>query len=114
MFGVIFLRSNNILLKAFGVIYPTVTLFAITITANHYITDAIGGGLLILASFLLMELGIRRRFFVPVILPWTRAKFGYATGIVGKMGIWLKDSDRNPMTLVPANSFPTADHHGFL
>ena len=114
MFGVIFLRSNNILLKAFGVIYPTVTLFAITITANHYITDAIGGGLLILASFLVMELGIRRRFFVPVILPWTRAKFGYATGVVGKMGIWLTDSDGNPITLAPANTLPTVDHHGFL
>ena len=114
MFGVVFLRSNNVLLKAFGVIYPTVTLFAITITANHYITDAIGGGLLILASFLVMELGIRRRFFVPVILPWTRAKFGYAAGIVGKMGIWLTDSDGNPITLAPANTLPTVDHHGFL
>ena len=114
MFGVIFLRSNNILIKAFGLIYPTVTLFAITITANHYITDAIGGGLLMLASFLAMEVGIRRRFFVPVILPWTRAKFGYATRIVGKMGIWLTDSDGNPITLVPANTLPTVDHHGFL
>ena len=114
MFGVIFLRSNNILIKAFGLIYPTVTLFAITITANHYITDAIGGGLLMLASFLALEVGIRRRFFVPVILPWTRAKFGYATRIVGKMGIWLTDSDGNPITLVPANTLPTVDHHGFL
>ncbi|MEE8465271.1 MAG: hypothetical protein V3S68_02265, partial [Dehalococcoidia bacterium] len=34
--------------------------------------DAVGGGLLILASFLTMELGFRRRFFLPVILSRAR------------------------------------------
>ena len=67
MFGIMFLRTNNRLLKAFGIIYPTFTLFAITITGNHYIMDAVGGGLLILASFLTVELGVRGRFFLPVI-----------------------------------------------
>ena len=43
MFGIIFLRTNNNLLKVFGVIYPTMTLFAITITGNHFLMDAIGG-----------------------------------------------------------------------
>ena len=76
MFGVIFLRTNNRLIKVFGVIYPTLTLFAITITGNHYIMDAIGGGLLIIASFLTMEIGIRRRLYVPVILSWMRARLG--------------------------------------
>ena len=76
MFGIIFLRTNNKFLKVFGVIYPTMTLFAITITGNHFIMDAIGGGLLIMASFLAMELGFRRRFFVPVILSKARMKLG--------------------------------------
>ena len=76
MFGIIFLRTNNRLIKVFGVIYPTLTLFAITITGNHYIMDAIGGGLLIIASFLTMEIGIRRRLYVPVILSWMRARLG--------------------------------------
>jgi hypothetical protein len=74
MFGIIFLRTNNKLVKVFGVIYPTMTLFAITITGNHFIMDAIGGGLLILASFLAMELGLRRRFFLPAVVSWTRSK----------------------------------------
>jgi len=74
MFGIIFLRTNNKLLKVFGVIYPTMTLFAITITGNHFIMDAVGGGLLILASFLAMELGLRRRFFLPTVVSWTRSK----------------------------------------
>ena len=76
MFGIIFLRASHKLVKAFGVVYPTMTLFAITITGNHFIMDAIGGGLLILASFLAMELGIRRRFLVPVILSKARMKLG--------------------------------------
>ncbi len=67
MFGIIFFRSNNKWLKVFGVFYPAFTLFAITITGNHYIMDAVGGGLLILASFLTVELGVRGRFFLPVI-----------------------------------------------
>lgn len=72
MFGILFLRTHNKWVKVFGVVYPTITLFAITITGNHYILDAIGGGLLILASFLTMELGIRRRFFLLVVLSKVR------------------------------------------
>ena len=75
MFGIIFLGTNSRLVKVFGVVYPIMTLFAITITGNHFIMDAIGGGLLIMASFLAMELGFRRRFFVTVILSKARAKF---------------------------------------
>jgi hypothetical protein len=76
MFGIIFLRTNNRLIKVFGVIYPTLTLFAITIIGNHYIMDAIGGGLLIIASFLTIEIGIRRRLYLPVILSLMRARLG--------------------------------------
>ena len=63
MFGVLFLRTSYIWLKLFGIIYPVMTLFAIIITANHYLTDAFGGGMVILVSFLLFELGFKRRFF---------------------------------------------------
>ncbi|MCE2465722.1 MAG: phosphatase PAP2 family protein [Dehalococcoidia bacterium] len=51
LFGVMFLRTKNPWIRPFGVIYPTVTFFAITITGNHYILDAIGGGAVIAASF---------------------------------------------------------------
>lgn len=67
MFGIMFLRTKIRWLQVFGVIYPTVTFFAIVITGNHYIMDAVGGGLLILASFLTLELGIRRRFYVTLL-----------------------------------------------
>lgn len=83
MFGVMFLRTNNRLIKVFGVIYPTLTLFAITITGNHYIMDAVGGGLLVLASYLTMELGLRRRFFLPVLIARARAEFGHGPGTAG-------------------------------
>ena len=62
------------------------TLFAITITGNHFIMDAIGGGLLILASFLAMEVGFRRRFFVPVILSKARMKLGRGVRSDGEDG----------------------------
>jgi hypothetical protein len=76
MFGIMFLRTNHKLVKVFGVIYPTMTLFAITITGNHFIMDAIGGGLLILVSFLAMELGLQRKFFVPNLLAWAGMRSG--------------------------------------
>ena len=56
MFGVMFLRTPMWWIRLLGVIYPAMTLFAITVTANHYIVDAVGGGLLIAASFLSVEL----------------------------------------------------------
>ena len=93
MFGIIFLRTNNKLLRVFGVVYPTMTLFAITITGNHYIMDAIGGGLLIMASFLTMEIGIRRRFFLPVIVSWTRMRLGRRAEAVREDG---NLADRQP------------------
>ena len=114
MFGIMFLRANNKWIKVLGVIYPALTLFAITITGNHYIMDAIGGGLLVLASFLTMELGFRRRFFLPVILSKARAMFGPAAGTVGKMGNWLTDSHQRSIERVSASTFPTSNHYGFL
>ena len=74
LFGVLFLRSSNNWLKVFGIVYPTMTLLAITITANHYIMDALAGGFLMITAFLLMEVVFRRRLFLPRIrrISWPR------------------------------------------
>ena len=61
VFGVFFLRVPNVLVKICGLIYPALMLSATIITANHYIVDAIGGGLVILASFLFVELHLWHR-----------------------------------------------------
>ena len=61
MFGVLYYRTGKPLLRVAGVVYPTLTFFAITVTANHYIVDAIAGGVLILASFLTYEAFLRCR-----------------------------------------------------
>ena len=74
LFGVLFLRTPNKWLKIFGVIYPTITLLAITITANHYIMDAIAGAALMVVAFALMELGFRRRLFLPKIWGYIQSK----------------------------------------
>jgi hypothetical protein len=63
--AVLFLSTLRGWLKVFGVFYPVLTFFAITITGNHYILDAVAGGLLAAMAFAVMELGIRRRLFLP-------------------------------------------------
>ena len=55
MFGIMVYKTGFRVLKVFGVLYPTVTFFAITLTGNHYILDALGGGAVALASYLLYE-----------------------------------------------------------
>ncbi len=67
MFGVMFVLTSNKWLRILGIVYPTMTFLAITITGNHYILDAVGGALLMLAAFAIMELGFRRRLFLPKI-----------------------------------------------
>ena len=78
MLGILLLRTSSNWLKLFGIIYPVTTLFAITITANHYLTDAFGGGMVIFFSFLIVELGFKRRFFTPEIA--NRLKQTFNTG----------------------------------
>ena len=68
MFGVMFLRTNKKWIKIVGILYPAMTLLAITITANHYIMDAIAGALLMILAFTVMELGLRRHVFLPKIV----------------------------------------------
>ena len=59
--GVLFVRRLKGWLKLLGLAYPVMTLFAITITGNHFILDAIAGGILAGMAFAVMELGVRRR-----------------------------------------------------
>ena len=56
VFSVFFLRIPNALVRIFGLIYPILVLSAIIVTGNHYIVDAIMAGLVVLISFLLVEL----------------------------------------------------------
>ncbi|MDA0262619.1 MAG: phosphatase PAP2 family protein [Chloroflexi bacterium] len=81
MFGLLFLKTPYLWLKILGVIYPTMTFFAITITANHYMTDALGGGLVILSSYLIVEIGFKRRFFIPQIANRVRRRNGSGTSL---------------------------------
>ena len=68
MFGILFIRTPGKWFKIVGAIYPAMTLLAITITANHYIMDAIGGSILMMAAFLTIELGFKRRLLFPKLL----------------------------------------------
>ena len=49
--GVYWLQSLPGGFKVFGLVYPALTFFAITITGNHFILDAIAGGVLAGLSF---------------------------------------------------------------
>ena len=65
LFGILFLRSRPLWLKPFGIIYPAMTFFAITVTGNHYVIDAVGGMAVTAASFLLYEAYLRGKLRVP-------------------------------------------------
>jgi fumarate reductase subunit C len=60
--GVLCLRSLPGWAKYLGFLYPGVTFLAIIITGNHFILDAVAGGLLAGAAFVIVELGLRERF----------------------------------------------------
>jgi len=62
--GVLYLRTLKGKFKLLGFIYPTMTFFAITITGNHYILDAIVGGITAVVSFAIVELEIRHGLFL--------------------------------------------------
>lgn len=49
--GVFWLRSLPGVFKVAGLVYPALTFFAITITGNHFIIDAVAGGVLAGLSF---------------------------------------------------------------
>ena len=79
LFGVFFLRVPNGLAKICGVVYPALMLLAVIVTANHYIIDAIAGGLLVLASFIFVELRLWQRLIGVTIL---RARVGDTCNLV--------------------------------
>jgi hypothetical protein len=56
IFGYMFFTWGPVWLKPIGIIYPFITLLAITITGNHYITDAVGGGVVMVSSLIIMYL----------------------------------------------------------
>ena len=63
--GVLFWRWFAGLYRLIGFLYPVLTLFAIVITGNHFILDAIAGGVLAVLSFsvvFLLRAAIRLRF----------------------------------------------------
>lgn len=61
VFAVFFLRTRNGLARIFGVLYPALMLLSIVTTANHYIIDALAGGLLVLVSLVFVESRLWRR-----------------------------------------------------
>ena len=50
LFAMIFFRSGSRFLRIFAFIYPSMMLFTIIVTGNHYFLDAIGGGVVIVLS----------------------------------------------------------------
>jgi len=60
--GVLFVRTFKGWFRITGVLYPVITFLAITITGNHFIMDAIAGGILAVAAFAVMELCFRGGF----------------------------------------------------
>ncbi|MCH7996545.1 MAG: phosphatase PAP2 family protein [Chloroflexi bacterium] len=60
LFGVMFFSTGILWLRILGVLYPTITFFAIVATGNHYIMDAIGGAGVIAIAFLINRMLIRK------------------------------------------------------
>ena len=61
IFGYMFFTAGPRWLKVVGLMYPAVTLLAITITGNHYILDALGGGVVMGSSMAIISFIRRRR-----------------------------------------------------
>ena len=91
--GVLLVRALDKRLKVLGVLYPTMTFFAITITANHFIVDAIAGGLLAAVSFTIM-LGIQRGVFLRRWWPRLKAVSGRYRVIRSRVNSGTKARDR--------------------
>jgi hypothetical protein len=71
--GAVIVRSFGGWIRFLGMMYPVLTFFAITITGNHFIVDAMAGGALSVFAVGLMELGDRCQ-----LLPRGRSRLGRA------------------------------------
>ena len=104
--GVLFVRTLRGWFKALGLLYPALTFFAITLTGNHFILDAVAGGALAVAAFAVMELGVRRW---PVYKEWVLEMLrGLPRGNwnvtpVGLSEHWAKLSASSCRYVVPRN-----------
>ena len=65
VFGVLFYRSMTGWRKYLGILYPMLTFSAIVVTGNHFILDAVVGGILVAVSFGLVEWAQRRGYRLP-------------------------------------------------
>ena len=95
--GVVFIRTFKGWFKLLGVAYPVMTFFAITITGNHFILDAVAGGALAAAAFAVMELGFRR----PLLqrgYTWARvsamSSWGQSQAVINGLRNWEGTRDR--------------------
>ena len=59
IFGWLFFTQGSRLLKVLGVIYPTITLAAIVVTANHYFLDAAAGAVMMVLAYWVYEAAFR-------------------------------------------------------
>ena len=90
VFGVLFFRQGSLLFKALGILYPTLTLFAITITANLYILDAIVGAAVMLVSYLIYKMFIQLGLATKV---WQFLRYIYLQPRIplpGQPGLWRR------------------------
>ncbi len=93
LFGVLFFRMGGKWLKVCGVLYPTMTFFAITLTGNHFVLDALGGAAVILAAFLLYEGSLFVRLRTPIVYGFVKVRttmiYGFAKMQVRRAGTYL-------------------------
>jgi membrane-associated phospholipid phosphatase len=57
----LFRVSQNLLLRAFGLVMPVAMAFAVVATANHFVLDVVGGALVVMTALLLVTWLERRR-----------------------------------------------------
>ena len=72
IFAFLFWNTGPRVLKVIGVLYPTVTFFAIVITGNHYIMDAVVGIMMVAVVFSLFEVWRRRASIRKKLLQMTQ------------------------------------------
>ena len=78
LLGILFLRTKNVWVKPFGIIYPTMTFFAITLTGNHYIIDAVGGAAVITASYFMYVVLLRWKLRFPPLVAVAKSSLSRA------------------------------------